>query len=1097
MELSAHRTLRIQDRGLTSGARKAGCAVERTSERADDGRCAVRNNELRVLHGRPPRGPFSYRPETRVVVQEAETSPRRPLSSSSRLQGHPALVLQQCIRAALHYSPGETQQCIRAALHYSPGETQQCIRAALHYSPGETQQCISAALHYSPGETQQCISAALHYSPGETQQCIRAALHYSPGETQQCISAALHYSPGETQQCIRAALHYSPGETQQCIRAALHYSPGETQQCIRAALHYSPGETQQCIRAALHYSPGETQQCISAALHYSPGETQQCISAALHYSPVLAYDSVLPSLKMDPRPSYLLLLFTSVQYLRQCEAGPSIYIIDTVSLTVQPSQTVESGTTVTLRCAVSVSHSASLQLTHDFQFIRHDVPVHAVTTTAAEALYQLTPARAADSGTYECKVTVKEKSQMSIPKKLTVTGLQRPVLQLSNTQFFEREAFTATCSAPDEKGSLLFHFYQEPVPGEPQEIKQVSSSGNSSETQLTLRRAGDSNLYCDYDIPLLPQAGRSNSSNKVQVIVKGLFISPVMNVLPSTTVFEGDLIEVICKVVNPPSDLNVYLIKDRLVLKKSSVSLSHRYRMQEGDSGEFVCKSEWNSVQKETYSTVIVKELFSKPHLKIEPIEVFEGEDFTLTCSVSNYSRERINMQDMQFSIYKNNVQLTRTNKYNAVANASQNGNYTCKATVYTQDSFFVKESATVVVKAKVPVSEPVLSVVGGRLVVGRPFLLRCHSQSGSLPITYTLHGPNRQTVVRVLSRPGDQALFNTSAIHKSSDILNFLCQAKNNEFNPPLIITGQQLLRTTNIIEPVSRPVLSMFPNAGDVSEGQDLTLLCTVQKGTPPITFTWYHTDKQDPLAFQTPVGMKGSYSIKGVRGEHGGGYYCVGNNQADDLKRSFTVSVGVKMAGWKKGLIAVFCILFTVALIFLIIIKKGLLAFRRSRPSELSVKSASTKTERLSLTQAEVNQAANATPGVMGRSVWSEHVSGSESDDQNSTASPEAAETQYTEVHARQADPGRVPVKKGTDTLYSEVRNSRQGASEQADGQGSVEYAQLNHDNGQYNNHCNHGDNGDHSVIDDHIDDIDDIDDIDPADHAECNDDPTPGC
>ncbi|KAM3863830.1 platelet endothelial cell adhesion molecule [Diretmus argenteus] len=706
---------------------------------------------------------------------------------------------------------------------------------------------------------------------------------------------------------------------------------------------------------------------------------------------------------MDSRPPYLLLFLTSLLHFRQC-AG--VYTIDTVGLTILPSRTVESGTPVTLSCKVSTSHDPSLHLRHEFQFLRYDVAVYSFTTTDTEVLYQLDPARAADSGAYECHVKVKEKSRTSIPQKLTVTGLQTPVLQLSKTELYESEELIAICSAAEEKGSLIFHFYQEFRSGAPRKIKQVGPSGNSTETKLVLRNPGDSYLYCDYEIPTLPEAGHSNSSNKIQVIVKGLYISPIMNVLPSTSVFEGDIIEVVCKVVNPPSNIDVFLSKDKIVLKKSSVSLSHRYTAKSGESGELVCKAEWGSAQKETYVTVTIKDLFSNPHLTMEPIDLFEGEVFELSCAVSSFSRERINNETMQFSIYRDHVLLTKTDTYTARADSSRNGNYTCKAQATSQSKIFVKESEPLVIKAKVPVSQPILSVVGDKLVVGEPFLLQCHSERGSLPITYTLYGPSRLPEVRVVSRPGDQAIFNTSAIQKNSDIPKFLCQAKNNDFNPPMKRSGQQLLHTTTIIEPVSTPVLTMYPTMNDIAEGQDLTLVCSVQSGTPPISFTWYHIEKEEPLAFKTPVGLKGSFTIQ------------------------------VKMAGWKKGLIAVFCILLTVALILVIVIKKGLLPFKRTRTGELSVKSAGTKAERLSLTQAEVNEAANVTPGVMGKSVWSEHVSGSESDDQNSVASPEEPETQYTEVQTKQVHPSRVPVKKGTDTVYSEVQNSNQGAPEQAD-------------------------------------------------------------
>lgn len=92
-----------------------------------------------------------------------------------------------------------------------------------------------------------------------------------------------------------------------------------------------------------------------------------------------------------------------------------------------------------------------------------------------------------------------------------------------------------------------------------------------------------------------------------ELCLAGLYISPVMNVLPSPEVFEGDIIEVVCKVVNPPKNVEVFLTRNRRILKQALVSLNHRLTAQEGDSGELVCKAEWGNVQKETYQTITVK----------------------------------------------------------------------------------------------------------------------------------------------------------------------------------------------------------------------------------------------------------------------------------------------------------------------------------------------------------------------------------------------------------------------------------------------------------------------------------------------------------
>ncbi|XP_040047515.2 platelet endothelial cell adhesion molecule isoform X2 [Gasterosteus aculeatus] len=781
----------------------------------------------------------------------------------------------------------------------------------------------------------------------------------------------------------------------------------------------------------------------------------------------------------------LLLLLTCLLHCWQGGRGQPSYTIDTVDLTILPSGAVQSGTPVTVRCRVRVSHDNIPHLQHDFQLRLDDVPVHSSTTEDDSIAYQLPRARAADSGSYECRVTVRDKSKASFGRKLHVAGLQTPVLYLSNTSPYESEEFTATCSAPEEKGPLVFRFYQMSLPGDSKKIKQPPPSGVSSETTLVLRSVGDSTLYCDYEVNLVSGARRSNRSNEIPVIVKALYISPTMNVLPFLDVFEGDVMEVVCKVVNPPKNIEVFLTKDRRVLKKAPVSLSHLFTAREGDSGTLVCKAEWGNVQKETNKTLTVKELFSKPQLTLQPKDLFEGDRLKMTCSVSIYASERIGNESMRFSIYKDGAKLTDARTYNTTAEPPTNGNYTCRAEATSLSYTDVaKESQALVVKAKVPVSEPVLSVVGGTLVLGKRFQLLCRSDNGTLPIDYTLSSPGRPAETIVVSKPGEEAIFNSSAIRQTSDLSDFLCRAANGENRRSMPVTGRRLQRLS-IIEPVSVPVLTVFPGAGDVSGGQNVTLSCSVQRGSLPISFTWFHTETEGPLFFRLSQKREESYSISSIRREQAGEYYCVGDNPANETKRSLRVVIGVKMAGWKKGFIAVFvlCILLILAMILILALKRRLLQFKRRRTGELSVKSASTKAERLSLTQAEVNEAANVTPGMIGKSVWSEHPSGSDSEDQNSVTAPEKpAEPQYAEVQIRQADSN--PVAETPETESSEVRPSKQGVPEPADA-GSVEYAQLNHDPDPHSDHGNHGD---HSVQDDYIDEIDiDSVHIDTVDHG----------
>lgn len=75
-----------------------------------------------------------------------------------------------------------------------------------------------------------------------------------------------------------------------------------------------------------------------------------------------------------------------------------------------------------LRCQVSVSHSNIPNLIHSFQLTRDDVPIYTNNATEDTVEYKINPARAADSGNYECRVSVKNKAKASNSQKLDVKG---------------------------------------------------------------------------------------------------------------------------------------------------------------------------------------------------------------------------------------------------------------------------------------------------------------------------------------------------------------------------------------------------------------------------------------------------------------------------------------------------------------------------------------------------------------------------------------------------------------------------------------------------------------------------------------------------
>lgn len=80
-----------------------------------------------------------------------------------------------------------------------------------------------------------------------------------------------------------------------------------------------------------------------------------------------------------------------------------------------------------------------------------------------------------------------------------------------------------------------------------------------------------------------------------------------MTITPND-IYEPDIVEVICKVQSSLENIEIFLIKDRTVLKRAiGKHLIYRFTSKATDSGELVCKVEWKNVQRENYTTLTVK----------------------------------------------------------------------------------------------------------------------------------------------------------------------------------------------------------------------------------------------------------------------------------------------------------------------------------------------------------------------------------------------------------------------------------------------------------------------------------------------------------
>ncbi|KAF5908122.1 platelet endothelial cell adhesion molecule-like isoform X2, partial [Clarias magur] len=668
-------------------------------------------------------------------------------------------------------------------------------------------------------------------------------------------------------------------------------------------------------------------------------------------------------------PTVVLICFLT---LWQDGKAQSVFTIDWVKLTILPGTMVQSGSNLTLHCEVKVSQSSS-QLMRTLKFLKDETVIYSKNTSDSLLDYSLVRVRAGHSGNYKCHIQIFSKERSSSPETLTVTGLQTPQLDVQPKTVNEGDKIYVTCSAPEEIDVLYFTFYENS-----KEIRSVHSKDNTFTFSLTVETPGKIAFYCKYMVMLKPPAGISNNSNIVNIIVQELEITPSIGISPNAAVVEGDRVHIYCN-VSDYSNLEVFLTKD-IVLHKDIRTFSYSFNVAANDSGEYVCKTERGNVQKSSKAQLQVAELFSRPVLTMTPNNVFEDEQFNLSCRSYNISESQIAATDVKYSLYKDEKLITAGHIFSTLAKKDSRGNYYCKA----EAKGITKASTPLVIKVKVPVSAPVIRMIG-KMIIGQPFQLQCESQSGAFPITYSLLKFQKKMEQMTVTGPKRSALFNIRPISYKNESHSFRCEAENE---------GRRYRKSSSylnepVIETVSKPDLTLDTKGYMVTEGMNLSLTCTVQQGTFPITFTWYRSGVAKPLNTTKISKKHGVYIIKSITREDEGRYYCHASNDANEIKNSPQVTIKVNLANWKKALVGVSCIilLLLIVIILIIFLKKAHTPQKRKRAVELSVKPARTKSDdpmRVSLTL-DIEDNPTATPGIMGRNVWSDHVSSSESDEE----------------------------------------------------------------------------------------------------------------
>ncbi|XP_029292437.1 platelet endothelial cell adhesion molecule isoform X2 [Cottoperca gobio] len=730
----------------------------------------------------------------------------------------------------------------------------------------------------------------------------------------------------------------------------------------------------------------------------------------------------------------LLLLLTSMLLSSYFHPGRVVnaersFAIKDITLSIEPRPDVTRDTNVTLRCQATVSSSGQEALSREYTIFKDSKTIYTKTSSTLEdLLYPLSEARVSNTGKYMCKINIYGKHVISEAKKLIVTGLSKPVLHINQGVVSEGDEVTAMCTAPGETGSIFFYFYKDS-----KEIQEKQVISNQAEAKIRFSTVGVHKMHCAYTVLVTPDSFKSEESNTVTISVKELPIAAVLEIFPKSKIYEGDQLVILCTIRNvshSTESSNLYLSQGNQLLSSGYPKVNHSMIALAKDLGEFECRLEMGYIVKGDSKAVSVTELFSVPTLTMYPAEVFQKEYMRLTCKSESSASERLGIEELTYTLDPSESPLIPKGTGVFSGNALlYNFNYTCVA----QAKGIMKHSETLTVRPKVSVSTPKISVVG-RAVLGKPFKILCHSDNGSLPINYTLLRGYEQLSTTIVKQRFQQALF-TVAITKPDEISKYMCEAKNSRKEGQL----SKRLNAT-VIVPLTYPTLTVIPHLPEISEGDDLYLICGVN-GTPPVTFKWYRVGNEQPLHTDTLYKNNSNYEVSGLSKEHSGMYYCEAVNHANNVVRSDTVTIEVRLALWKKVLIGGFCLLAVSVLVVVSVLCFKSKIGKREAAAELSVKPSSPKSDdslTVNLTHdTEVYNAATVRVDRAAVSVWSVRPPEEANDEESSMVSNEP-DVEYTEVvHPRPLDPAR-------------------GAADHHD-YGSVEYAELNSEQPEVNHYC----------------------------------------
>ncbi|XP_059525954.1 platelet endothelial cell adhesion molecule isoform X6 [Myotis daubentonii] len=659
------------------------------------------------------------------------------------------------------------------------------------------------------------------------------------------------------------------------------------------------------------------------------------------------------------------------------EGQENSFTINSVQMVILPDREVQNGENLTLQCTVDISTTSHVRPQHQLLFYKNDEQFYNVSSMKSTESYFIPQARVYHAGIYKCTVILNNKVKTTSEYEVMVRGVSSPRVTLDKKEAIEGGVVIVNCSVPNEKAPV--HFIVEKVELDTKGIKQKREKSSQHQNFVTLDftvEEQDRVIYflCQASIVSGRHLETSATTRSDLVTVRESFSNPQFYVHPAGVIIEGDLLHIKCIIQVTPmvqAFPEIIIQRDKTIVGHSKQGNEATYSVMATmkESGNYTCKVETSQISKVSSIVVNITELFPKPKLESSATHLDEGGSLNLWCSVPH---------TVDFAIQKGDMNVSRAQNFTKIVSKWDSGNYTCVAGM----GKVIKKSNEVLITVCEMLSRPrIFYDSTSEVIKGQTIEVHCQSINGTMPISYHLLKASN-IVENYTVGSNEPAVFKDNPTEDTKyQCLADNCHSSSAMFSEPLVV---------KVIAPVVEVKLTILNNK-QVESGDDLVLRCFVNKASGPITYKFYREEDVRPFYVKISNETQAMWYKSPAGTEQGGQYYCTASNRANPAKN---------------------------------IPQSNLLTVRaKQMPVEMSRPAApllTSNNEKMPGSSTEANRPYG----------YDEDIGNHETNPVKEKKEPLTLDVEYTEVEVNSLEPHEGLGRKGTETVYSEIRKANPG-------------------------------------------------------------------